>query len=128
MPALTLRRILWASLLASNVLFIIISFVLSPQSQNEVTDNFTNYLLLGMGALMLVLSFVLPKLISKAPLQEGQTAEQMQTTTFILGLALNESASVMAFILKFIQHDTNNSLILFAISIGIFVSRFPKEV
>jgi F0F1-type ATP synthase membrane subunit c/vacuolar-type H+-ATPase subunit K len=128
MPALKLKRILWAGLLASNLMLVIISFFLSPQSQNTATDNFITYVLMGMGALMLVFSFVIPKLISKAPQQPGQTPEQMEITTFILGLALNESASIMAFILKFIQHDTNNSLILFAISIGLFIGRFPKEV
>ncbi len=128
MPALKLKRILWAGLLASNLMLVFISFFLSPHSQNAVSDNFITNLLLGMGALILVFSFVLPKLISKAPQRPDQTPEQMEITTFILGLAFNESASIMAFILKFIQHDTNNSLILFALSIGLFIGRFPKEI
>ncbi len=77
----------------------------------------------SFASLMMVgMSFVLPKLMKST--EENQVSEFAK---FVLSLALNESASVMAFILGYIFHETKFAMVLFAISLLGFVMKFPKE-
>lgn len=123
-----IKRILWATLLASSLMFVFIAFFLKLNDQNSAipTDPLISYCILGFGITMIGLSFFIPNLILKTAPPANLTAEQHQVQCYVVGLALNEAASILAFILKFIQHDTNASLVLFALSLGFFIGRFPK--
>lgn len=119
-----IKIILWSALFTSNFIFIALAMNLTPAEATMVDTGPglpVSYVLFIAGCISVLLSFIVPKFLRPAP--EMQDPE---TTKFILGLALNESASIFAFIIAFIFHDYQLSYVLFGISIVGYLLKFPR--
>ena len=121
-------RIMWFALLSSQLILILFSFKLIVNDVIEETPSTLILPFFGIGIMLLALSFVIPKIISRGlKVSPTETNYSVLISPLILTLALNETCSVMAFILKFIHNETKLSLVLFAVSILIFITRFPTD-
>lgn len=121
-PHPALKLILWSALFASNFIFIALAMGLPPaEPAIAESGSFSMSLVLFIaGCSSVVMSFVIPKLVKPNPQID------LETTKFILGLALNESASIFAFIIAFIFQDQKTAYALFAISIVGYLIKFPR--
>lgn len=119
-----LKMILWAALfLFTFVLIGLVAFKTPPVIPEADTGGLPiSYIVFFMGLMSLVMSFVIPKLI-KTPANDRNA----DFTKFVIGLALNESCSIFAFVIGFIYHDHTLSFTLFGISALGYLIRFPKK-
>lgn len=79
------------------------------------------YMFFAIGCVMVALSFIVPKFLKPTP-----QVKDVEMTKFILGLALNESASLFAFIMGFVFQETKMSYALFAVSVVGYLLKFPR--
>ena len=121
-PNAQLKTILWIALFVSNFIYLGIILFIPRQSSEALETNSMIVMMLSFMSLMMVgMSFVIPKLIKST--EENQASE---FSKFVLSLALNESASIFAFIIGFIFNEDKFAFVLFAISLGGFILKFPK--
>ena len=119
------KIIIWAALFFSNLMLIALTLFMSePQVIPEVTEGGLpqTYIFFIMGVMSLIASFIIPKVI-KTPANDPNA----QFTKFIIGLVLNESCSMFAFIIAYVNHDHTTGFILFALSTLGYLVRFPKK-
>lgn len=123
-PTAILKTILWFALFASNFAFLAITFTVPaagpiPEAPGALP---IGYMFFAIGCMMVALSFIVPKFLKPTP-----QVKDVEMTKFILGLALNESASLFAFIMGFVFQETKMSYALFAFSIVGYLLKFPKK-
>lgn len=121
-PQPFIKLILWSALFMTNFLYMGLSYTLTGENIYISDDQADlNRVFLIMGIVMLAMSFIVPMFLTKL------NKSVNEAVPFILGLALNESASLFAFIIGFIGKDQGLSIALFVISIVGFLLKFPKK-
>ncbi len=126
MDQISRKRIVWASMLSSTFIFIIISFVLKIplNSNNALSSNpIITYILFGIGFALLIISHFLPKITQAQKADASKTIDPI----FIISLAINEMGSIIALFIKIIFNHNQASLALFACAIIAFLAKYPKD-
>jgi hypothetical protein len=117
-----IKIILWSALFMTNFLYMGLSYTLTGETAFISDDQaYLNRIFLVLGIVMLALSFIIPRLLTKLDKSVNEAVP------FILSLALNEAASLFAFIIGFIGKDQGLSIALFGVSIVGFLLKFPKK-
>lgn len=121
----SLKLILWSALFSTNFIFIFLAINSAPtETTSPVSDGSipVSYILFFAGCMSVLMSFLIPKFLKPTP-----QMKDFEISKFILSLAINESASIFAFIIAFIFHDHKTSYALFAISIVGYLLKFPRN-
>jgi hypothetical protein len=129
---MTIKKILWLALFSTQFLFLGLSLSTTPFTGISLNDPIDpiHVVLMISGFFILLLSVILPRTLKtiNVPANTTESPEVIvDRTKFILSLALNESASINAFILVFIFKNWTFGAILFTASIIAFLLKFPKE-
>lgn len=114
-----IKFILWTALFMTNFIYLGMMSMLSSTAGGALPSDF----LLAVGVMFVVISFLIPRFVRPNP-----AVPNSENVPFILSLAINEAASVIAFIVGFIGHDRQKAYVLFAISLVGFIFKFPREV
>ena len=126
MDQLSRKRIIWAAMLNTTLVFILIAYLLvKPLNSNyTLTANpMITYILFGIGFTLLIISHFLPKI---AQTQKSETTKSIDPI-FIISLAINEMGSIVAFFIKMFFNHNEASLALFAATIIAFLAKFPRN-
>lgn len=122
------KTIIWSALFFSNFIYLGIVLAFPIDTATVPVDGLPlQYVYFVIGVFMLALSFVIPNFLKKIA-NPHQSVSSKEITSFILGLALNESASIFAFIIAFTLNERMMSFALFALSLLCFILRFPKKI
>jgi|SRR5215467_11804783 len=133
--ALRVMRILWAAIIASTVVFLVVLLRVGPRSASS-PEPVVAYALVSVAAVIGVLSFVLPARAytqaARARALPGDTdarriALVLYMTPFILSLALSEAVALNGFALGFLGFGLTWSVPLFVASWMLLLVRFPTE-
>lgn len=120
-----MKLLLWIMISFSNVIFVGLTLFMPPSTAPIESGNLPmNYILMFMGIMSLIMSFLIPKFMKATP---EVSTEQFEITKYVLSLALNESTSIFGFIIAYINSDRMLGFALIGISVLGFIIKFPRE-
>jgi hypothetical protein len=141
--ALMTMRILWGALTMSTLLLVVVAFM-ARQPQRYPMPASQAWMLFGVGAVVAVVSFVLPARLVVAALRQRKRpavsdgaftnlddavrlATALGQTPFILSMALSEAVSLLGFVVAFLGGPLEVAAVLFASGTLLAASRFPTR-